>query len=274
MVLKGELPRALERVAAYVATPEVRMVLSMCVGLSLPSSHLHHHCVTCHGQGSKSALAVNLLGRLRHDAREFKEAGDLYTQALALSPNDSAIFQVTACGRGLLGMGVERVWVSRPCHAMATHPTFCVRSTPPPLLQNLGGAFASQGEHQLAFASFQRAIDLDPRDRFTYFKLGMMYEQLGTYQHQDQAWVGWLNRGVCVSTCPLSRPLSPTPPTTTNHQRPASSRRRPSTRSSASSSTATVRPPLSVSCLVSRWLLARLDFVRSSRIRTPLTDNQ
>lgn len=46
--------------------------------------------------------------------------------------------------------------------------------------QNLGGAFASQGEHQLAFASFQRAIDLDPRDRFTYFKLGMMYEQLGT----------------------------------------------------------------------------------------------
>lgn len=36
------------------------------------------------------------------------------------------------------------------------------------------------GEHQLAFASFQRAIDLNPEDRYTYFKLGMMYEQLGT----------------------------------------------------------------------------------------------
>lgn len=81
-------------------------------------------------------------------------------------------------------MGVE-AW---SCHGDSPH-ILCSFDTPP-LLQNLGGAFASQGEHQLAFASFQRAIDLDPRDRFTYFKLGMMYEQLGTYQHQDQAWVG------------------------------------------------------------------------------------
>jgi len=47
------------------------------------------------------------------------------------------------------------------------------------IFQNLGGAFASQGNTQLAFAAFQRAIDLDPTDRYTYFKLGMMYEQLG-----------------------------------------------------------------------------------------------
>jgi Flp pilus assembly protein TadD len=39
----------------------------------------------------------------------------------------------------------------------------------------------SAGEHQLAFASFQRAIDLNPEDRYTYFKLGMMYEQLGEW---------------------------------------------------------------------------------------------
>jgi hypothetical protein len=39
-------------------------------------------------------VALNVLGRLKHDAREFKEAGDLYTRALALSGNDSAIFQV------------------------------------------------------------------------------------------------------------------------------------------------------------------------------------
>jgi tetratricopeptide (TPR) repeat protein len=50
------------------------------------------------------------------------------------------------------------------------------------VFQNLGGAFASMGEHQLAFASFQRAIDLDPSDRYTYFKLGMMYEQLGEWK--------------------------------------------------------------------------------------------
>ena len=47
---------------------------------------------------------MNLLGRLRHDAREFKEAGDLYTQALALSPNDSAIFQVRERGGGVGGL--------------------------------------------------------------------------------------------------------------------------------------------------------------------------
>lgn len=105
---------------------------------------LSNHTLT-HTQGAKSALALNLLGRLKHDARDFAAAGDLYTKALAAAPNDSAVFQ------------------------------------------NLGGAFASQGEHQLAFASFQRAIDLDPRDRFTYFKLGMMYEQLATGKFKEAA---------------------------------------------------------------------------------------
>ena len=95
--------------------------------------------------GSTSALVLNILGRLEHDAQNFKVAGDLYTQALTLQPNSSAIFQ------------------------------------------NLGGAFASQGEHQLAFASFQRAIDLNVNDRYTYFKLGTMYEQLATGKFKEAA---------------------------------------------------------------------------------------
>lgn len=95
--------------------------------------------------GSVSALLLNVLGRLEHDAQNFKAASDLYTQALTLQPNSSTIFQ------------------------------------------NLGAAFASQGEHQLAFASFQRAIDLNSNDRYTYFKLGMMYEQLATGKYKEAA---------------------------------------------------------------------------------------
>ncbi|EWM30007.1 tetratricopeptide repeat family protein [Nannochloropsis gaditana] len=94
---------------------------------------------------SGSALLLNVLGRLEHDAQNFKAASDLYTQALTLQPNSSTIFQ------------------------------------------NLGAAFASQGEHQLAFASFQRAIDLNANDRYTYFKLGMMYEQLATGKYKEAA---------------------------------------------------------------------------------------
>ncbi len=61
-------------------------------------------------QGGGSALALNVLGRLKHDAREMKEAGDLYTRALALSGNDSAIFQVRRLMRewnGMVGLGVS-----------------------------------------------------------------------------------------------------------------------------------------------------------------------
>ncbi|KAM3568190.1 hypothetical protein VYU27_009683 [Nannochloropsis oceanica] len=121
--------------------PSISPILNGDLQQTLP----HLRALSLTPGGSASALVLNILGRLEHDAQNFKTAADLYTQALTLHPNSSSIFQ------------------------------------------NLGGAFASQGEHQLAFASFQRAIDLNVNDRYTYFKLGIMYEQLATGKFKEAA---------------------------------------------------------------------------------------
>lgn len=46
------------------------------------------------------------------------------------------------------------------------------------VFRGLGGAYQSQKQHQMAFASYQQAINLAPNDLLTYFKLGMLYEEL------------------------------------------------------------------------------------------------
>lgn len=46
------------------------------------------------------------------------------------------------------------------------------------VFRGLGGAYQSQRQHQMAFASYQQAINLAPTDLLTYLKLGMLYEEL------------------------------------------------------------------------------------------------
>lgn len=46
------------------------------------------------------------------------------------------------------------------------------------VFRGLGGAYQSQGQHQMAFASYQQAINLAPWDLLAYLKLGMLYEDL------------------------------------------------------------------------------------------------
>lgn len=46
------------------------------------------------------------------------------------------------------------------------------------VFRGLGGAYQSQGQHQMAFASYQQAINLAPSDLLAYLKLGMLYEDL------------------------------------------------------------------------------------------------
>lgn len=51
-------------------------------------------------------------------------------------------------------------------------------STRSEVFRGLGGAYQSQGQHQMAFASYQQAINLAPWDLLAYLKLGMLYEDL------------------------------------------------------------------------------------------------
>lgn len=46
------------------------------------------------------------------------------------------------------------------------------------IFRGLGGAYQSQGQHQMAFASYQQAINVTPSDMLAYLKLGMLYEEL------------------------------------------------------------------------------------------------
>lgn len=46
------------------------------------------------------------------------------------------------------------------------------------VFRGLGGAYQSQGQHQMAFASYQQAINVAPTDLLAYLKLGLLYEEL------------------------------------------------------------------------------------------------
>lgn len=46
------------------------------------------------------------------------------------------------------------------------------------VFRGLGGAYQSQGQHQMAFASYQQAINVARTDLLAYMKLGMLYEEL------------------------------------------------------------------------------------------------
>lgn len=46
------------------------------------------------------------------------------------------------------------------------------------VFRGLGGAYQSMGQHQMAFASYQQAINVTPSDLLAYLKLGMLYEEL------------------------------------------------------------------------------------------------
>lgn len=46
------------------------------------------------------------------------------------------------------------------------------------VFRGLGGAYQSQGQHQMAFASYQQAINIAPTDLLAYLKLGLLYEEL------------------------------------------------------------------------------------------------
>lgn len=70
--------------------------------------------------------------------------------------------------------------------ALPASPSSCPPTLLPPqmdptrseVFRGLGGAYQSQGQHQMAFASYQQAINLAPSDLLAYLKLGMLYEDL------------------------------------------------------------------------------------------------
>ncbi|CAM9139765.1 unnamed protein product [Scytosiphon promiscuus] len=53
------------------------------------------------------------------------------------------------------------------------------------VFRGLGGAYQSQGQHQMAFASYQQAINLAPWDLLAYLKLGMLYEELAVGKYEE-----------------------------------------------------------------------------------------
>lgn len=58
------------------------------------------------------------------------------------------------------------------------------------VFRGLGGAYQSQGQHQMAFASYQQAINVAPTDLLAYLKLGMLYEELVRHRAQKLVWPG------------------------------------------------------------------------------------
>eukprot|EP00903_Cladosiphon_okamuranus_P012524 g11727.t1 len=53
------------------------------------------------------------------------------------------------------------------------------------VFRGLGGAYQSQGQHQMAFASYQQAINLAPSDLLAYLKLGLLYEDLAVGKYEE-----------------------------------------------------------------------------------------
>eukprot|EP00904_Undaria_pinnatifida_P002699 jgi/Undpi1/1242/HiC_scaffold_108.g14156.m1 len=53
------------------------------------------------------------------------------------------------------------------------------------IFRGLGGAYQSQGQHQMAFASYQQAINVAPNDLLAYLKLGMLYEELAVGKYEE-----------------------------------------------------------------------------------------
>lgn len=69
-----------------------------------------------------------------------------------------------------------------PCVLLTlpSSPCVCLQmdSARSEIFRGLGGAYQSQGQHQMAFASYQQAINLAPSDLLAYLKLGLLYEDL------------------------------------------------------------------------------------------------
>lgn len=67
------------------------------------------------------------------------------------------------------------------------------------VFRGLGGAYQSLGQQQMAFASYQQAINLRPTDLLAYLKLGLLYEQLVRYGSAESLVCGIsVRRGLCV----------------------------------------------------------------------------
>jgi tetratricopeptide (TPR) repeat protein len=56
-----------------------------------------------------------------------------------------------------------------------------------PLFRNLGSAYHACGDMQMAFASFQQALSVDPTDLLVYLKLAYLYEDLASKDWQEAA---------------------------------------------------------------------------------------
>ncbi|CAN0086278.1 unnamed protein product [Ectocarpus fasciculatus] len=107
-------------------------------------------------QGTVGAVVMNLMARLLHDAGNLQGAVDAYLKALEAREGTYLILSY-----------------------LILDPT---RSE---VFRGLGGAYQSQGQHQMAFASYQQAINLAPWDLLAYLKLGMLYEDLAVGKYEE-----------------------------------------------------------------------------------------
>lgn len=76
-----------------------RTAILLLPSLNPPPIRTHPHSLThsvkafVGGPLSNSSTALNVLGRLEHARGDYEAAASLYTRALTLRPNDSALFQ-------------------------------------------------------------------------------------------------------------------------------------------------------------------------------------
>ncbi|KAG5182508.1 hypothetical protein JKP88DRAFT_354645 [Tribonema minus] len=122
----------------------------------------------------RDAARANVRARLLHDAGDVAGAVDAYMSAVQIDPTRGEVFRRCAArGRFDAGGGNARAaGLLGRMHAPLKGAMPAGVATP------MGGAYQSLGQHQMAFASLQQAISLDPADHVAYLKLGMLYEQL------------------------------------------------------------------------------------------------
>ncbi len=112
-------------------------------------------------------------------AGDLQGALDIFTQAIALNPNDALSY--LSRGIALSTMGNNQQAIEDFNAALSLNPN------DPAAYHNRGIAFAALGDYAQAIADYDAALALNPNDAMVYHNKGIAYKQAGDYQQFIEA---------------------------------------------------------------------------------------
>ncbi|MDI6740127.1 MAG: tetratricopeptide repeat protein [Candidatus Edwardsbacteria bacterium] len=127
--------------------------------------------------------AVGLINKLKAGALmaagDLQGALDIFTQAIALNPNDALSY--LSRGIALSSMGNNQQAVEDFNAALSLNPN------DPAVYHNRGIAFSASGDYAQAIADYDASLSLYPNDPMVYYNKGIAFKLAGDYQQFVEA---------------------------------------------------------------------------------------